>query len=144
MKKNKPLFCFNSCDNRSNRFQGYTLSRPCYAANTNLSLSLQLFLDMSNLGFDISIENILFGNASFENCSFSSKNTLLTLNDLSTKFIYWIYTRRQRPCIYVSVFVFKDKYYTKLTLIFQPIELFLSCYVIFNFCCSSYWYYLYF
>jgi hypothetical protein len=47
--------------------QGYTLSRPCYAANTNISLSLQLFRDMSNLGFDISIENILFGNASFEN-----------------------------------------------------------------------------
>ena len=53
------------------------------------------------------------------------------------------YIRRQRPCIYVSVFVFKDKYYKKLILIFQPIELFLSCYVIFNFCCISYSYYLY-
>ena len=47
-------------------------------------------------------------------------------------------------CIYVSVFVFKNKYYTELTLIFQPIELFLSCYVIFNVCYSSYSYYLYF
>jgi hypothetical protein len=28
---------------------------------------MQLFRGMSNLGFDISIENILFGNASFEN-----------------------------------------------------------------------------
>jgi hypothetical protein len=49
------------------------------------------------------------------NCSCSSKNTLLTLKDLSS--IYWIYIRRQRPCIYVSVFVLKDQYYTKLTLI---------------------------
>jgi hypothetical protein len=55
----------------------------------------------------------------------------------------WIYIRGQRPCIYVSVFVFKDKYYTKLTLIFQSIELFLSCYVIFNFSYCSYSYYLY-
>jgi hypothetical protein len=28
---------------------------------------IQLFCGMSNLGFDIGIENILFGNASFEN-----------------------------------------------------------------------------
>ena len=83
---------------------------------------IQLFRGMSNLGFDISIENILFGNASFE---YTSDD-----NDL-------VYP------VYVSVFVLKDKYYTKLTLIFQPIELFLSCYVIFNFCCSSYSYYLY-
>ena len=82
-----------------------------------------------NLGFYIGSENILFGNASFEN----DKNFKLFLfvqkyilnSDLSSKFIYCIYIRRQRPCIYVSVFVFKDKYYTKLTLIFQPIELFL-------------------
>jgi hypothetical protein len=46
-------------------------------------------------------------------------------------------------CVYVSVFMFKDKYYIKLTLIFQPIELFLSSYVIFNFSYSSCSYYLY-
>ena len=54
---------------------------------------IQLFLGMNNLGFDIGIENMLFGNASFENdkninCSCSSKNTFLTLKDLSSKFIY--------------------------------------------------------
>ena len=36
---------------------------------------IQLFRGMSNLGFDISIENILFGNASFEN----DKNSKLFL-----------------------------------------------------------------
>ena len=54
---------------------------------------IQLFLGMNNLSFDIGIENMLFGNASFENdkninCSCSSKNTFLTLKDLSSKFIY--------------------------------------------------------
>ena len=36
---------------------------------------IQLFRGMSNLGFDINIENILFGNASFEN----DKNSKLFL-----------------------------------------------------------------
>jgi hypothetical protein len=61
---------------------------------------------------------LLHINGMFTICSCSSKNTLLTLKDLSSKFIYWIYIRRQRLRIYVSVFVFKDKYYTKLTLIY--------------------------
>ena len=36
---------------------------------------IQLFRGMSNLGFDIGIENIIFGNASFEN----DKNSTLFL-----------------------------------------------------------------
>ena len=72
-------------------------------------------------------------------CSFSSKNTFLTQICLVN--LYIVYTSDDN--VYVPVFVFKDKYYTKLTLIFQPIELFLSSYLIFNFSYSSCSYYLY-
>ena len=59
---------------------------------------------MRNLGFEIEIENILFGNASFVN----NKNSKLFMlvqkyinfkKKMSGKFIYWIYIRRQRHCI---------------------------------------------
>ena len=122
----------------------------CFYAAVNFHLLLNVF----NRTFKAEIENISSGfetcpyypdiqicwqivRVQLSNCSCSSKNILLTLKDLSSKFIYWIYIRRQRPCIYVSV-LYKTDSYT-----FQPIELFLSCYVIFNLCNSSYSYYLY-
>ena len=80
---------------------------------------------MSNLGFDIGIENIIFGNASFENDK-NSKLFLLVqkyiVNSLKICLVnlYIEYTSDDNDLvyIYVSDFVFKDKYYTKLTLIY--------------------------
>ena len=43
---------------------------------------------MSNLGFEIDIKNTLFRNVSFENDKNSKLFLLLTLKDLSSKFIY--------------------------------------------------------
>jgi hypothetical protein len=60
----------------------------------------------------------IWGYYTFDVSEHAFKNTLITLKDLSTKFIYWIYIRRQRPCIYVSVFVLKDKYYTHGIVVF--------------------------
>jgi hypothetical protein len=56
--------------------------------NIYIEHRIQLFRGMSNLGFDINIENILFGNASFENYKNSKLFLLVQKYILSTKFIY--------------------------------------------------------
>ena len=64
---------------------------------------IQLFCGLSNLGFDIGIDKILFGNASFEN----DKNSKLFLfvqkyilnSDLSSKFI--VYTSDDNDLVYM-------------------------------------------